>query len=137
MPKRKSHSSPRHKRLKRSGRLDAAKHWLNNYNGKSIIKGYSKHFGVNAICAAIELQMLGYTFDPELINQLRQAEENRTKEKARLKDIKRQQESQNMCPDADDNFYFIAGYTSGGAPFGVTWVDVETEPFDWPDDKPF
>ena len=21
----------------------------------------------------------------------------------------------------DDNFYFIVGYTSGGAPYGITW----------------
>lgn len=109
MPKRKSHSlAPRHKRLKRGGRLNAAKHWLSNYNGKSIIKGYSKHFGVNAICAVIELQMLGQTFEPELIKQLKKAEENRAKERARRRDLKRQQEVQNMCPYSDDNFYFIA-----------------------------
>lgn len=24
----------------------------------------------------------------------------------------------------DDRFFFIAGYTSGGAPYGVTWEEM-------------
>jgi RimJ/RimL family protein N-acetyltransferase len=28
----------------------------------------------------------------------------------------------------DDRFYFIAGYTSGGAPYGTTWEEMELEP---------
>jgi hypothetical protein len=27
----------------------------------------------------------------------------------------------------DDTFYYIAGYTSGGAPYGVTWEEMELE----------
>ena len=27
-------------------------------------------------------------------------------------------------PDMDDEFAYIAGYTSGGAPYGVRWEDV-------------
>lgn len=26
--------------------------------------------------------------------------------------------------DKDDTFYYIAGYTSGGAPYGVTWEEM-------------
>ncbi len=53
----------RHKRLKREGRLQAAKYWLPKYNGKNIVKGYSKHFGVNIICAVDETFyfIAGYT----------------------------------------------------------------------------
>lgn len=29
----------------------------------------------------------------------------------------------------DDDFFFIAGYTSGGAPYGVTWEEMELEPW--------
>ena len=28
---------------------------------------------------------------------------------------------------SDENFYFIAGYTSGGAPYGITWKEDEME----------
>lgn len=30
----------------------------------------------------------------------------------------------------DDRFFFIAGYTSGGAPYGVTWEEMGLEPWD-------
>ena len=30
----------------------------------------------------------------------------------------------------DDRFFFIAGYTSGGAPYGVTWEEMEMEPWE-------
>ena len=38
-------------------------------------------------------------------------------------------------PDAteswqDDRFFFIAGYTSGGAPYGVTWEEMGLEPWE-------
>ncbi len=29
--------------------------------------------------------------------------------------------------DQDDQFYFIAGYTEGGAPYGVTWEEYEAQ----------
>jgi len=29
--------------------------------------------------------------------------------------------------DQDDQFYFIAGYTEGGAPYGVTWEEYEDQ----------
>ena len=32
--------------------------------------------------------------------------------------------------DQDDTFYYIAGYTSGGAPYGVTWEEMGLEPYE-------
>lgn len=32
-------------------------------------------------------------------------------------------------PWQDDRFFFIAGYTSGGAPYGVTWKEMGLEPY--------
>ena len=31
--------------------------------------------------------------------------------------------------DQDDHFFFIAGYTSGGAPYGVTWEEMGLKPY--------
>jgi hypothetical protein len=28
-------------------------------------------------------------------------------------------------PEFDENFQFIAGYTEGGAPFGITWEEAK------------
>lgn len=33
-------------------------------------------------------------------------------------------------PAQDDRFFFIAGYTSGGAPYGVTWEEMDLEPWE-------
>jgi hypothetical protein len=30
----------------------------------------------------------------------------------------------------DDRFFFIAGYTSGGAPYGVTWEKMGLKPWE-------
>ena len=32
--------------------------------------------------------------------------------------------------EQNDNFFFIAGYTSGGAPYGVTWEEMGLEPWE-------
>jgi len=42
-------------------------------------------------------------------------------------------EYEDLYSDMDGTFAFIAGYTSGGAPYGVTWEQVGIEsdlPFD-------
>ena len=31
----------------------------------------------------------------------------------------------NILPDSDETFAYIAGYTSNGVPFGVTWEEQE------------
>lgn len=31
-------------------------------------------------------------------------------------------------PDTDGNFAYIAGYTPGGAPYGVTWEEMGIDP---------
>ena len=68
MSKPKSPSKPsRHKRLKRPARLQAAQVWLPQYRGKSIVRDYRKHFGVDLLCAIQELQMLGIEISPNYI----------------------------------------------------------------------
>ena len=38
---------------------------------------------------------------------------------------KTQQEYEDNLFDSDDTFAFIAGYTSGGVPYGITWEEME------------
>lgn len=36
----------------------------------------------------------------------------------------------------DDRFFCIAGYTSGGAPYGVTWEEKDLKPWeDWEENE--
>ena len=50
--------------------------------------------------------------------------------KDRKKAAKREAK-QNMLPESnsfqDENFFFIAGYTSGGAPYGISWDQAREE----------
>ena len=88
--KRKRVKPPRVKRMKRAGRLQAAKKFLATFQGKNIFKGYCKHFGLDWRCAAIELQQLGVKIDPDYLRQREQTERStiakrpRRREKQRL-----------------------------------------------------
>ena len=55
----------------------------------------------------------------------------RARRRAKKKKLKAQQERLNDLPDwQDDRFFFIAGYTSGGAPYGVTWEEMGLNPWE-------
>lgn len=54
----------------------------------------------------------------------------------RKRHLKKKQEAWRQSMEQGDRFFFIAGYTSGGAPYGITWEEME-EPIDdgaesWP-----
>lgn len=45
-----------------------------------------------------------------------------------MRKVKNKQQNTEMTNyDSDETFYYIAGYTDGGAPFGVTWEEMEKE----------
>ena len=72
MKKRKNKSSvPRHKRLKKLSRLQAAKSWIPKYNGQNLVKGYSEYFAVDKLCAVKELRVLGYEINEEYVEHLK------------------------------------------------------------------
>jgi hypothetical protein len=75
--KKKKPLPPRHKRMKRESRLQAAKYWISKYEGQNLVRGYWQHFGVSPVCAALELRMLGMEINEEYITKLRAEEEAR------------------------------------------------------------
>ena len=96
-------------RKARRERLSKAKTWFTYQEFKEdshIVKAYRKHFKVDKTCAMRELCMLKV-----LSPQKQSAYEAQLKGKDNKKAaIKRQD---------DDRFFFIAGYTSGGALYGI------------------
>lgn len=46
------------------------------------------------------------------------------------KKAKKAAQEQQRLPEQDDRFFYIAGYTSGGAPYGVTWEEMGLEPWE-------
>jgi len=112
--------------MARPARLQAAKHWLPSYTGKNMVRGYAKHFAVDLLCAVKELEMLGYRISPEYIEQLKNSIEDLIRQRKEQKRAKRDKEIA-MPFESDDRFFYIAGYTSGGAPYGVTWEEMELD----------
>jgi RimJ/RimL family protein N-acetyltransferase len=77
---------------------------------------------VDVTAAVRDLLELGYEFKPGYVDNLLKAEAARQEQARAQKETRREQESYN--PDLNDTFFYIAGYTSGGAPYGVTWEDM-------------
>lgn len=125
--KKKRHLGPRRKRMTRQARLESAKitGWVEKYEGKNIIKGYSNWFAVDLLCASTELRMLGVTIAPERENQIRASIEARAAARKRRKEAAAGSELDESFPDSDHTFAHIAGCTPGGVPFGVTWEEHE------------
>ena len=103
-----------------------AKKWIQTYTGTDIVKDYREYFkGVDVACAVRELREIGYKFETDYEAKVLKAEAARIASIHRKKEIKQQSESESYYNEfQDDNFYFIAGYTSGGAPYGVQWWEM-------------
>ncbi|RCX12091.1 hypothetical protein DFR58_12441 [Anaerobacterium chartisolvens] len=70
----------------RERRLQMAKAWIPTYTGKNIVKGYRKHFALSPLGAVADLQMMGYEFTPEYIEELKRDEVNRSNSKRKPKE---------------------------------------------------
>jgi len=109
----------------RAVRLNRAKTWLEGYEGKNLVRGYAKKYGVDLLCAIAEIRMLGVEIKDEYELAVKktiekQLEENRKKKQAELS-VK---EFDGINENQDWDFAYISGYTSGGAPYGIRWEDM-------------
>lgn len=109
--------------MNRSQRLQSATHFVPTYNGKNLVSGYSKYFAVDKLCAVKELEMLGYSIKSSYKKDLKVTALQKAKKKEEQKKLKREKLELETLIDSDETFAFIAGYTSGGAPYGITWED--------------
>ena len=114
---------PKRKQYKREQRLQLAKKWLETYAGKNIVKGYRQHYGVDWKTAFTELEMLGIQIDPEYKKRVLESVESQAASRRRKREEQNTQSEGLLSEFQDDNFAFIVGYTSGGAPYGITWEE--------------
>ena len=106
MKKQKGNSGvPRHKRLKRSMRLQAARCWIAKYDGQDLVKGYSKHFAVDKLCAVNELILLGYKIDDEYIEQLKHNLEIQKRINQKKEELRTENLMINTYEDDEDMFW--------------------------------
>ena len=134
------------KAMKFAERKAKAEKWVSEYDGTpyggDIIKAYRKKFAVDCMKAVAELQMLGVSLTKEQIDREKAAvkayQDIQRAKKAKRKRLREQKRMQKDIPvfheDQDETFYYIAGYTSGGAPYGVTWEEMGISPYTEDDD---
>ena len=118
---------------RREARLRKARQWALTYEGSHIVRAYRKRFKVDYSCALNDLEAIG-ALGPEKLATMRQAEQIRLDQRRREQEAKAAQAFHDRYPDSDDTFFYIAGYTSGGAPYGVTWAEMGLAPWQDPDD---
>jgi hypothetical protein len=124
--KAKQNWPPRRKRMKRPQRLESAKSWLETYEGHKVVKAYRARYGVDFECAFTELEMLGVPIDPAYKERVLQSVAAQAAAAQRQKAEQRAEQERQAGIESDEQFAFIAGYTSGGAPYGLTWAEWET-----------
>ena len=112
--------------MKRAQRLQAGKTWIKTYKGKNILHGYRNHFGVDILCALKELPMIGVSLKPDYVDQVVRSRD-RLLETRGAKKQERISREPNLPFESDINVYFIAGYTSGGFPYGITWKEAHDQ----------
>lgn len=121
------------KEERREKRLRKACQWVLTYNGSHIVRDYRKRFKLDYTCALEDMKVIG-ALSPEKFANMKRAEEIRLKKKREQKGLQRERALRDRFPDSDDTFFFIAGYTSGGAPYGVTWKEMGMKPYERPED---
>jgi len=114
---------PKRKQYKREQRLQSAKEWLETYAGKNIVKGFRQRYGVDWKTAFTELEMLGVNMDPEYKKRVLESVENAIAARRRKREEQLTDAEDLLNEFQDDNFAFIVGYTSSGAPYGITWAE--------------
>jgi hypothetical protein len=121
-------STPRRKRMSRTARLQSAKHWIPTYSGRDIVKGYRKWYGVDTVCAILELRQLGVDVPETRLLEAKRTEEATSQ---RRREQKHHAADVDLLCESDESFAFIAGYTSNGVPYGVLWEEMEgTDDYD-------
>ena len=128
--KLKNNNTSKRKRRKRKNRLASSKEWIINYSGKNIVKGYAKWYGVDLICAIKELRMNGVEIEVDYENEIKQSIERKKHARQINNKNRNKRKIDNQDEFSNDEFAFIAGFTSGGAPYGIThdeMIDIEKE----------
>ena len=113
----------------RQARLRKGRQWVLTYEGSHIVRDYRKRFNVDNTCAMKDLSEIG-ALSPEKRAEMQRAEQLRLAQKRWEREQTMEEYLAERFPDADDQSFYIVGYTSGGAPYGVTWEEVGLRPWE-------
>ncbi len=110
---------------KRERRLNSAKNWIQTYSGNNHVKGYSKKYSVDKLCAVKELRMIGVEISEEYERQLINSIQTHRQQRLSFKKKREEELNGRSSFESDENLAMIIGYTSGGFPYGVTHEEME------------
>ncbi|MDD5698232.1 MAG: hypothetical protein PHH77_06405 [Victivallaceae bacterium] len=110
--------------MTRTQRLEYVKcsEWLRRFTGRKMAHRYCRWFGVKPAEALEDLRTLGVEITPEYEKQVLSRVALPAKPCRKKKTHKTEDE---FIADSDDNFAYIAGYTSMGFPYGITWEEMK------------
>ena len=111
--------------MNRKARLKIAKKWLESIDSSEKIQAYMKFFGVDRLCAAIELLQAGVVLHEKYADRWATRIERKALARQKKKLSKGKETQDELHCESDEFFYFIAGYTEGGAPYGITWEQAK------------
>lgn len=77
-----------------------------------------------------ELRMLGIPLDEGYVKRATEAEMLCREQKRQQQEAKAEREFLARRAGQHDDFFFIAGYPSGGAPYGVPWAEMGLAPWE-------
>lgn len=109
MAKKKQNLVLKRKRMKREARLQSAKSWLRDYDGKNVVKSYSKWFAVDPACAMKELELLGLRFTEIEKMNIKKHQENRIRQKQLSKERRLHKKKERELEKYDEGFGFYRG----------------------------
>ena len=112
--------------LPKDVRFEKAKSWVETFDGENIVQAYAKLFGVNLKNTMKELEIIGVHISNHEKEHIKRILKDRKLQKERKKEKRKRKTLQmNNFEYSDDTFAFIAGHTEGGAPFGITYEEME------------
>ena len=101
--------------MNKQARLQAAVLWMKSYNGKSLIKGYAKWFGVDKLCSIKELKILGVPISEALEKQVMESVNQQIS----------QNRKRRSCASMDDYYGDYIVFECFRPPFPVSWFYSE------------
>ena len=107
------------------------------FEGQNVVRGYARWFGVNHLCAVKELGMLGVTLDRLYVARLERTHQEQVRASAGARVRKKaasEARGRVLEDDPDDGFAFVAGRTTAGYAYGLTWE--QDEEFEHPSKLP-
>lgn len=119
MSKKKKRLRYREWNLTPKERLQSARTWVFDYQGKKIVRDYRKRYGIGVPRTIKELKSLSVKLDPKYLEGVLfniNRKKLRKKQAAAMVDFD---------PESNETFACIVGYTSWGFAYGVTWEEME------------